>query len=136
MTAHNDCGGEGDARRATPESPTWSIRAGMRVWVGGNNVDVRRAVAPLLNATVHPPDGVLDAAVLTPLTGEEACYFLRKTADRLGPGAHVWVVERSDAGASSVRPAVDASAESLGFSFLGTVHPGPRIAAHGYRRNG
>lgn len=68
------------------------LRAGLRIWVGGNNVGIRREMETHLSETTRPPTGLLDAAFITPATSEEAVYFARKLKPRLSGDASLWVV--------------------------------------------
>ena len=116
-----------------PSAP-WNIRAGMRLWLGGNNVVARRLIAPLLVGTSRPTHGALDAAIITPLTWDEACYFLEKLAPRLVPGGTVWIIESSPSSAPSIRPAHEQASSCAGFSSFATITLDPVLLAHGYRR--
>lgn len=68
------------------------LRAGLRIWLGGNNADARREIEHYLSETTRPPTGPLDAAFITPNTSDEAVYFAEKLKPRLTPDARVWVV--------------------------------------------
>ncbi len=122
----------GHAAGFDPPSDHWTIRAGMRLWLGGNNVAARRLAAPLLVGTSRPAEGPLDAAIITPLTWDEACYFLEKLAPRLTPNGVAWIVEPSS-DTPSIRPALDQDPRVAGFSWFATVAPDPTLLAHGYR---
>jgi len=50
----------------------------------------------LLSGLARPPSGPLDAVIVTPLSTDEALYFARKSAARLTPDGHVWVVFLSE----------------------------------------
>jgi len=82
------------------------VRPGVRVWVGGHNLEAKRAVASFLTGTVRAPDGPWDLAFITPEAPDEADYFLGKLAGRLPPGAKAWVVRAAgpdNAGDDAVR---------------------------------
>lgn len=117
-----------------PNSSTnqWNIRPGMRIWFGGNNVATRRLVTPLLIGTARPTEGPLDAAIITPLTWDEACYFLEKLRPRLVPNGTAWIVEPT--ATPSIRPAPDANRGTTDFAWFATLAPDPTLLALGYRR--
>ena len=68
------------------------VRAGDRIWLGGHNADAKRHIAGHLAGTIRPADGPLDAAIITPLSPDEAAYFAAKLRSRLAPSARVFVV--------------------------------------------
>jgi hypothetical protein len=77
------------------------LRAELRVWLGGRNVSVRRAINRWLTGTIRPPTGPLDLAILCPETADEACYFAEKLRPRLTDSASVWIArEPGDAAAT------------------------------------
>ena len=86
------------------------LRAGLRIWVGGNNADARREMETYLLETTRPPTGPLDAAFIIPDTSEEAVYFAQKLRPRLTPDASVWVVDPS-ADYSATKSAADPLSE-------------------------
>jgi hypothetical protein len=59
------------------------VEPGMRVWVGGHNLEARREIERLLVGTVRPPTGSIDKAFIAPLTVDEAVHFARKLLTRL-----------------------------------------------------
>jgi len=71
---------------------TWGIRPGLRVWVGGHGLAAKQEIEKHLEGTERPPTGPLDAALIAPLTTDEALYFAGKLRPRLERGAVVWIV--------------------------------------------
>lgn len=71
---------------------SWGVPDGGRVWVGGHNLEARRAAESLLVNVTHPPEGPIDRGFITPQTVDEAVYFAVKLRPRLIPGGVVWVV--------------------------------------------
>jgi len=68
------------------------IGPGMRVWVGGHNLDAKRAAAPLLADANRPSEGPLDVAIVCPSAPDEAVYFCRKVLPRMSRGSSLYVV--------------------------------------------
>lgn len=60
-----------------------SPRSELRVWVGGHDRVVKRALVSVLTDTVSPPTGKLDAALVAADSIDEAVYFARKVWPRL-----------------------------------------------------
>ncbi len=68
------------------------IEPGMRVWVGGHNVEARREIERHLDDTLRPPTGSIDKAFIAPQSVDEAIHFARKLLTRLVPDGSIWVV--------------------------------------------
>lgn len=75
-----------------PAAGDLGIGPGMQVWVGGHNLDAKRAVAPLLADTTRPAEGPLDVAIVCPAGPDEAVYFCRKVLPRMSSGSRLYVV--------------------------------------------
>lgn len=70
----------------------WGVRPGVRVWVGGHNVDAKREIERHLAGLDRPPTGAIDLAFIAPLTVDEAVHFAGKLVDRLSPNAVIWAL--------------------------------------------
>lgn len=62
----------------------------------------------------RPPTGPIDAVIVTPVSADEALYFARKSAPRLTPDGHVWIVFPTE---SNQEGAERLSASDLGEMF-------------------
>lgn len=69
-----------------------NIHPNTRIWVGGNCMEAKRAIAPCLAPSSRPAQGTIDVVIITPESTEEALYFVNKLRNRLDPEAIVWVV--------------------------------------------
>jgi len=76
----------------TDAARKWGIESGLRVWVGGHNVEARREIERHLDGTLRPPTGAIDKAFITPQSVDEAVHFARKLMTRLVPDGTIWVV--------------------------------------------
>ncbi len=70
----------------------WGIEPGMRVWVGGHDIEARREIERHLDGTPRPPTGSIDKAFIAPQSVDEAVHFARKLLTRLVPDGSIWVV--------------------------------------------
>jgi len=75
-----------------PAAGDLGIGPGMRIWVGGHNLDAKRAVAPFLVGVARPVEGPLDVAVVCPSAPDEAAYFCSKVRSRLAAGSRLYVL--------------------------------------------
>lgn len=74
-----------------------SPRSELRVWVGGHDRVVKRALVSALTDTVSPPAGELDAAFVAAMGIDEAAYFTRKVWPRLlGGGSLCLILSKTD----------------------------------------
>ena len=69
-----------------------SPRSELRVWVGGHDRVVKRALVSALTDTVSPPTGKLDAALVAADSIDEAAYFARKVWPRLEAGGSLCLI--------------------------------------------
>ena len=72
------------------------ITSAMSVWIGGHQIEAKRAIEPYLLPTTRPATGPIDVAFITPETPEEAVYFTDKIAPRLVQNAMIWVIDSID----------------------------------------
>jgi hypothetical protein len=96
----------------TDAAHKWGVEPGMRVWVGGHNVDVRRYIERHLSGTIRPPIGPVHKAFIAPQSVDEAVHFTRKLLTRLVPNGSIWVVIARDASEPSETCQVDSSKDS------------------------
>lgn len=85
----------------------WGIRPGLRVWVGGHNVDARRAIEAHLAGAIRPPAGPIELGLIAPLSIDEALYFADKLRSRLAPKGGVWIVYADASSPHQAQGAVD-----------------------------
>jgi len=64
---------------------------GARVWVGGHDIDAKRAIESLVAGCARPPAGPIEAAFVAPLDEDEALYFAAKVRPRLVDGGQLWI---------------------------------------------
>ena len=69
-----------------------NIKPNTRIWVGGNCIETKRAIAPYLAPSSRSAHGPIDVAIITPESTEEALYFANKLRKRLDQDATVWVM--------------------------------------------
>ena len=69
-----------------------SPRSELRVWVGGHDRVVKRALVSALTDTLSPPAGELDAVFVAANGIDEAAYFTRKVWPRLQGGGSLCLI--------------------------------------------
>jgi len=92
------------------------ITTDSRIWLGGHNLDARRAVEPFLKGTLRPAKGPIDAAFIVARTDDEEAYFSNKLRPRLAHAGAIWVIARSEPG-TEIDPA-SATAVPLNDRFI------------------
>ncbi len=85
----------------------WGIRPGLRVWVGGHNVDARRVIEAHLAGTIRPPTDPIELGLIAPLSIDEALYFADKLRSRLVPKGRVWIAYADASSPHQIQGAID-----------------------------
>ncbi len=102
-----------------------------RVWIGGHQLEAKKLATTICVGITKPPTGPLDAAIITPITSEEAAYFATKLQSRLISGGNIWIIvaENTDHNAQASQTTLesltdDCAREALkttGLQFVGCV---------------
>jgi hypothetical protein len=92
----------GELLRLTPKS---------RLWIGGHEVRVRRAIEREMIQCDRPSAGPIDVLLITPISAEEAAYFAEKHLERLSESGMLVLATASTEGNSS-RPSLQVQASA------------------------
>jgi len=128
-----------------PDPPLCFSR-GDRLWVGGNNVPVKRFVERWLRSgsaapsctpsnqagPVRPRNGPVDAALLVPASADEAAYFAEKIGVRLAVRGVIWVVQAPPSDARYPVHAPPAEGIMAALAGRGFTHTGRATLSDGY----
>ncbi|MCH8966265.1 MAG: hypothetical protein IID43_01175 [Planctomycetes bacterium] len=118
----------------------WGIRPGLRVWVGGHNVDARRAIEAHLSGAIRPPTGPIELGLIAPLSIDEALYFADKLRSRLAPKGRVWIVYADRPSPHHAQGVVDSSTLGTrmleqGYADIGSLKLDDTLRTSGFQPN-
>ena len=111
---------------------SWDVAKTTRVWIGGNNLDVRREIEAIAASYKAPPNVPIDCAFITPIDADEAAYFAEKLSSRLVQNAPVWVAWAISDGVGLA--AVSACLRNVGFDEFRSVAFSANLVTVGFRR--
>lgn len=118
-----------------------------RIWVGGNNREVRQAIHRAINRKTVSSGEPVDVAVFTPQTPDEAAYFAAKVIDRLPETGRIWIAlpiatprdssltTRDDGAISLASEPYIAAMRSLGFLPSDEVRVSDEVKAYAFDRS-
>lgn len=126
---------------------SFGISDDARIWVGGNNSDVRQAIHRAINRKTVSSGQPLDVAILTPQTPDEAEYFAAKVVNRLPRAGRIWIalpcttpqdssVDSRDDRAIPLAPeSYVASMRSVGLAPAGQVRVSDKVISYAFDRS-
>lgn len=118
-----------------------------RIWVGGNNRDVRQAIHRAINRKTVNSGQPFDVAILTPQTPDEAEYFAAKVVNRLPKAGRIWIAlpcttlqdssgdSRDDRAISLAPESYVAGMRSVGLAPAGQVRVSDKVRAYAFDRS-